>query len=229
MLCVLNSLGTPHTKSFGVPKLSGKVQFNGSNYLSTTQNLAIGSGQFTIEFWLKPQRANTNQQGYVGSGNGSSGWAIYMSYAQDNKISFKIEGGTNHLSSSIPTAGSWMHIAVQRNGANRIQIYIDGVLNYTSATTDTSNLTTTLGYVIGRAYSTVAGVNAQNGTQIAGLRMSNIARYSANFTPSQNQIPHGTNTYAVFNFKSSSTFLQTENNAYSLTNNSAVSWVSGFP
>lgn len=229
MLCALNSLGTPHTKSFGVPKLSGKVQFNGSNYLSTTQNLAIGSGQFTIEFWLKPQRANTNQQGYVGSGNGSSGWAIYMSYAQDNKLSFKIENGTNHLSTHIPTAGSWMHIAVQRNGANRIQIYINGVLNYTSATTDTSNLTTTLGYVIGRAYSTVAGVNAQNGTQIAGLRMSNIARYSANFTTSQNQIPHSGNDYAVFNFKSSSTFLQTENNAYSLTNNSAVSWVSGFP
>lgn len=229
MLCALNSLGTPHTKSFGAPRLNAKIQFNGSNYLSTTQNLAIGSGQFTIEFWLKAQRANINQQAYVGSGNGSTGWAIYMSYAQDNKISFKIEGGTNHLSSSIPTAGSWMHIAVQRNGANRIQIYIDGVLNYTSATTDTSNLTTTLGYVIGRAYSTVAGANAQSGTQITGLRMSNVARYSANFTTSQNQIPHSGNDYAVFNFKSSSTFLQTENNAYSLTNNGAVSWVSGFP
>ena len=229
MLSLLSSVGTPATKSFGAAPLTGKVQFNGSNYLSTAQNLAIGTGQFTIEFWVKPQRANINQQGYFGTGNGSAGWAIYMSYAQDNRISFKIENGLNHNSNYIPTANEWIHVAVQRNGSNRIQIYINGVLQYTSSANDTTNLTTTSGYVLGRAYATASFGNVQSGTQMTAVRLSNIARYSANFTPTQTQIPHGTNTYAVFNFKDSSTFLSTENNAYSLTNNGAVTWVSGFP
>ena len=228
MLCSLASIGGIRRVG-GAAKLSGKVQFNGSNWLSTINTFAIGTSQFTIEFWVKPQTAASGCC-FWGAGSNTAGWGIYYNhYSAGGTFSFFNESGVTHNSGFSPTMNTWYHIAVQRNSANRIQIFINGTLVYTSSTTYTANLSFTGGYVFGRSYTNNTSNTCPSGTQITGFRASNIARYSANFTASTDQIQHGTNTYIVFNFKDSSTFLQAENQAYSLTNNGSVTFVSGYP
>lgn len=228
MLNSLASIASHHTKQFGGAKLSGKVQFSGTNSLTTIQSIAFGTTQFTVECWVKLGNVSTSGQCFIGFGTSTAGFGIYYNHFSDARFSLSNETGSKFAGTSVPVANTWYHIAIQRNSGNRIQVFINGILESTSASTYTANLSMT-GYQIGKSYSNNASNPVSSGTQITGIRFSNIARYSANFTPSPNQIPHGLNTFVVFNFKDATTYLQAENNAYSLTNNGSVTWVSGYP
>jgi len=140
-----------------------------------------------------------------------------------------------HQSTVNFVLNQWVHVAVVREPSTGIiKIYQNGTNVYTSTAVYTSFSTGTQGYVFGRQYTNVAGNYMRAGCQLTGIRISTLCRYTANFTPVAEEIPHTTSDYAIFNFKNSTNFLSTENGAYSMTNNTvapfaAVTFVAGFP
>ncbi len=106
-------------------------------------NLDFGTGNFTVEYWVKKRAASNgfdNMAGvckwnFGGSSPGQNEWSLAMgTNANDNNPAFNIESGTTTYgvgSSVAMSVGTWHHIAGVRNGTN-LHIYLDGVLRGTT-------------------------------------------------------------------------------------------------
>jgi hypothetical protein len=111
--------------------------FDGTgDYLSIAANSAIdlGSGDFTIEFWVRPAAKTNAVDAVFGYGNYScmfyhdgTNWTLEMSST----------GSSNQLVITCTvTLNTWQHIAIVRNGSS-IVVYKDGVSSATGTFTGT--------------------------------------------------------------------------------------------
>lgn len=111
--------------------------FNGTNAaISVTSGTAFTmTGDFTVEFWIRPT-AFTNNYGCVlanGSGTWTAGNRFIMMYGSGtggtaNKIGFGGNGVTSTVTSSTALAiNTWYHVVVVRKGTV-LAVYVDGVL-----------------------------------------------------------------------------------------------------
>ena len=87
------------------------------------------------------------------------------------------------------TANTWQHVALVRNGTN-LQIYIDGTARGTPSTTDNLNYSHASYILIG----VDEAFNRDGNGYIDEYRVSNIARYTGNFTPSGSAFVNDSNT-----------------------------------
>ena len=151
-------------------------------------NLQLGTGNFTIEFWLY-LGATGAARGLVAKGTASTGWLV--STDASNKVVFTY--ATSTITSSGALAGStWYHIAVVREGtgSNQTKIYINGT-NDGTGTVSTDFNQTSIMYV---------GANRTGGDALNGyiddLRITKgVARYTANFTPPAAAFPTSGTAY----------------------------------
>jgi hypothetical protein len=150
------------------------------DYLTVNNSAGILSfnttQDFTFEAWCR--FANTNTYFTIFSGPGQTG-SFQLARVDDNTVRV---GRTNvawdaFSTGSATTANTWQHIAASRSNGT-LRIFVNGVSVHSSANTQSYPLTTTMG--IGG--DTVYG-SSSNG-YIDEVRVSNIARYTANFTPS---------------------------------------------
>ena len=169
--------------------LSASLFLDGTNdYISLPNHdsLDLGSGDFTIEMWIRP--------GTVSHGRGI--WGLDSGAGSNPKAFFRINGtselqfSSHHIGGSnidIVTSGAnitadqWAHIAVVRSGTTA-KIYVDGVEKGTGTLTDniTVAATTTIGY-IGEGSSYFHGY-------IDEVRITpKTARYTSGFTPPTEQ------------------------------------------
>jgi hypothetical protein len=111
--------------------------FDGTgDYLSIAANSAIdlGSGDFTIEFWVRPAAKTNAVDAVFGYGNyacmfyhNGTNWTLEMSST----------GSSNQLVITCAvTLNTWQHIAIVRNGSS-IVVYKDGVSSATGTFTGT--------------------------------------------------------------------------------------------
>jgi hypothetical protein len=173
---------------------TGSMEFDGSgDYLTipSTQDVAVGSGDFTIECW-----ANFS---VVGSGNGQGLFQFSNGYlnSQEGKgpgiginnsngqwyIYYGAGTNLNTTLGSSPSADTWYHVAFVRT-SGVIKIFIDGTqtgsdISYSGNYTDT-HLT------IGGWYS----VSFLLTGYIDDFRITKgVARYTADFTPPTDALP----------------------------------------
>lgn len=158
-------------------------------YLSSADNAAFefGSEDFTIDCWV---RFNTlpgpavnaffvskwlttgAQRCFYWGYNGTDGWSFR--YSNDGTTSTLL---TNTL--STPSASTWYHVAVVRSGTS-IYWFVDG-----GQVGGTDAISGTL--FNGTAALNVGAFNAGTGGWIDGwideVRISKVARWTANFTP----------------------------------------------
>ena len=132
--------------SYSTSTNGGSGYFNGStDYLSVADNAALqmGTGDFTIEFWLNFNSLSNYQtifdKGYtnagalaIQTGNGTGGLIIYMN------------GSAVITESSGGTVGSWVHYALVRNGSS-VTLYRNGVSVGSASNSTNLNNTATLG------------------------------------------------------------------------------------
>ena len=146
---------------------------------------AFGSGDFTIEFWL---RAATTP---VGSGAGIVGFTdalspILINHAASTALTVYLssDGATYNIASGISigtiATGQWYHVALVRYGSS-FKGYIDGVgtavATSASALFDSANALTLGQNISGFGASKFDG-------WIDDFRITKgVARYTANFTP----------------------------------------------
>jgi hypothetical protein len=165
----------------------GSISFdgNGDYLLFPASNLyRFGTGPLTVEFWFYPLSSLTNA-GIVDmrassasntgllirQGDGSSsGTVIYCWLGSPASTTAATQTGLN--------INQWNHIAVVRDNSNNLTVYVNGSGGTPVARsidlTDTNCL-------VGAFNGATSSPNAING-YIDDLRISRMARYTANFT-----------------------------------------------
>lgn len=178
---------------------SGSIYFNGTNgYLSAADSTDwnFGTGDFTIEFWVNftsvPAAA-----GLVNRGQNNQFEIIFSS----NGLHFFIGGGAAIIDAAFtPTTNTWYHIAAIRFGT-ACNIYVNG----TSIGSGTSGANASGSNPILVGAETVIA-NFFNGF-IDELRISNIARWTGNFSPPGGQYTGSTYEYYLYvNTNNNATF-----------------------
>jgi hypothetical protein len=164
-----------------------------SDYLSVPgfSDLAFGTGNFTLEAWVR-QSARSDAMTIFdtrNSGNTSGGFVLYM--RADNVMELYWNSAYASSANPLPTVNTWYHVAVSRSGT-ALKVFVDGTA--VISVTDSQNHSAAGPFIIGQDFQlTGTPGNSWNG-YIDEVRFSNIARYTANFTPSASAFVNDTNT-----------------------------------
>lgn len=163
-------------------KFGQVIAFTGSNYLTTPANadFNVGTGDFTIECWVKLTNASAYQF-LLGNDQNAAGYMM-LAFNQNNNVGYVSLGRAGvawqiNFTGHGMTNDVWYHLAISRkNSANRC--FINGV-QIGSTVTDSTNW----------AFNNL-WIGAQSGGPtltgaIRELRITNgVARYTGKFTPS---------------------------------------------
>lgn len=146
--------------------------FPGTNgYLSVNHpNLALGTGNFTIEMWLFAATSRPNN-GILSFGTSDSIFTVILSAVSN----FLRVVATN--TSSIPL-NTWFHVAYVREGigTNQAKLYLNGTLiNQAIDNTSYSQTFYNIGVYFSSAYCW--------GGNIDNFRVTKAVRYLTNFNP----------------------------------------------
>jgi hypothetical protein len=161
--------------------------FDGTgDYCISYGNFTLGTGDWTIESWVRPQTtAETNN--YLCDLRSNSGPTIAI-IMDSNKLGYRIFYGGSVVTGGTLTADTWNHIAMVKSGTT-IYTFTNGVLSntYTSVTT---NYPVCSSIVIGARFSISEFFNGH----MDEFRVSDSARYTAAFTPSTTPFQSDANT-----------------------------------
>lgn len=177
---------------------NGSIFFNGTNaYITVRQarvtaaNILPVLGDMTTEVFIRPTAFTALQVVLFISGNGSGYAAVRLDIAATTGIPTVYISSTGAAwaatltSSTALTAGNWAHIAVVRN-AGTFTLYLNGV----SVATSTAVAISTALLAAATTYiSTPNAASSFFNGYMYGLRISNVARYTANFTPPTGPYP----------------------------------------
>lgn len=180
---VLETLGNAQVSTSVVKYGSGSLAFDGTGdylRLPTSPNLGVGTGDFTIEFWIY-RSANGNQ---IIFDQRSTATQVALCIFNDGNdiIRFFVNGSNVITGGTIPLA-TWTHFALCK--ANSLtRMFFNGA-QVGSTYVDTNNYVTNPLF-IGAQFDTASGVNGY----LDDLRITKgVARYLSNFTPPQVALP----------------------------------------
>ena len=164
-------------KKFG----TASVEFDGTGdylRLEPTTLQALGSGNFTVEFFLRATNVATTQVfiDFRNNSNTNTALAVYVSSL------FKFYAGTSEIIIGAISNNTWHHIAIVRNGST-ITSYIDGTAGGTES--NTNNLTCEK-LTIGANWNTDYPMTGY----IDEFRITKSARYTSNFTAPSKEFPN---------------------------------------
>jgi hypothetical protein len=165
----------------------GSVSFDGSGdalQIPNTTDTNFGTGDFTIEAWIKTGSTASPAviiQDY-GSPGSANGWIFRQDATNNNKLELIVFDGSDSngykvTGTSIITDNEWHHVAATREGTT-IKVFVDGVQE--ASATNSFNITSTQDAYIGMHYN---GAYPFDG-YISNLRIiKGTALYTSNFTP----------------------------------------------
>ena len=154
---------------------------------ATNTNWAFGTGDFTVECWIR--KTANGPDGYDnvistadGAGSGTGGWWIEMSTSRGLDVHFSTATVMTATNTGWATDGTWHHVAMARSGT-ALAFYIDGTSVATA--TNSSDIA-----------QTVLRIGQENIYEYAGyideIRITKgVARYTANFTAPTAAFPVG--------------------------------------
>jgi hypothetical protein len=156
--------------------------FDGTgDYLSIPDaaSLRFGTGDFTIEAWVKNDATAANNDTLIAKGSGAFAngeWNLYIDNTNGDFV-FRYST-TSYLTSSgsVVADGTWQHIAVCRIGT-AMKMYVDG--SEVASATHSGDFNTTAQLVIG---GLGPGAGDFKG-RIDELRLLDVGVYSGAFTP----------------------------------------------
>lgn len=166
--------------------------FNGSGARLTiaagTADLNFGSGDFTVEAWVRPTSLSGNKYLAIGQGDlatveGSS-WAMTLNGANSDLY---VGSSVYSAAPPVPPVGEWSHVAWAREGST-FRTFLNGVIvgSVGSVSGAINNGATTYPNAIA---ALPTGSSSFDG-HIDSVRITKgVARYTANFTPPSGPFP----------------------------------------
>ena len=157
----------------------------------------FGSGDFTIDCWI---RINVVKNEVVFShtvtGAANCKMKLLISANLLRFVVFDLSDNiiVNFTNDFIPSVNVWYHLAVVRNGSTWT-IYIDGV-GGTPATSSETLPDYTDNFIIGSMLESGSSLNDFDGW-IEEFRISNVARWTVNFTPPSSEYSVSVETFSA--------------------------------
>jgi hypothetical protein len=188
--------------------------FDGSgDHLAIPNNtaFAFGAGSLTVEAWINTG-VRTDFQSIIGTfDGGSNAWYIHTNAS--GTITYGLSASAPYVASVQVCDNNWHHVAMVRNGASDLRLYVDGVL--ADSRTDSSQPTPAAEIRIG---SLSSGATRFFTGYISNARVvKGTAVYTANFTPSATPLTAITNTSLLT--CQSNRFIDNSTNNFAVTRN----------
>lgn len=189
----VTAMGNAQVSTTQVKFGTGAYTSNSLNgYLKVTpyNDFAFGRRDFTVEFWFYPTNISSQQSFFGTRPYATNGAYPAMFMYNTGSLGFYTAGGYRITTTIRPTLNAWNAIALVRSGTV-LTYYINGVNAGGQWATDTTN------YL---AASCEFGSDDYfpGGSPIKGymdeIRVSNIARYTANYTPATQPFTNDVNT-----------------------------------
>ena len=166
---------------------TGSMSFDGTGdwlICADTINQQFNLGDFTLEGWVYLNAIGVAYS-IVSKGASATGWSVGITAANKLQISYTAASltGTTSL-----VASTWYYFTAVRLGTaiGNIKIYLNGVLDGSSASAVNDNFNQTTSMYVGASRT---GTTPLNG-YIDDLRVTKgVARYTANFTPPTAPLP----------------------------------------
>jgi hypothetical protein len=177
---------------FGTASWWQSAEYFGYNYADITQLASIGTGDFTIECWVRRQDNPTATKAHI-----CTVTDVYGIYYDETNSSFRLNtssGETDRITGGSISLNTWTHLAVVRS-SGVIKLYINGTQTGSNYS-DTQNLNTAVGFLIGTSRD---GDRSWVGW-IDEFRFSKTARYTANFTAPTEAFTNDSNTILLTHF-----------------------------
>ena len=186
MMNDLETVGNAQISTSVVKYGTGSLAFDGTgDYLTgpSTPAIALGSGAYTVEFWLYKDSTGSGERGIFQTQTASLyGLSIFADgttiYIDERTNSFN--GSDPRISGTI-SQDTWIHVAVcrQTGTSGTLRVFVNGTQIGSSVTSNLRNLTSAGPIIVG---NTAVATNPLKG-YIDDFRITNgYARYTANFT-----------------------------------------------
>ena len=174
------------TGTGGRTALDGSVAFLGDKdalQVPAGSDFAYGTGDFTIEAWIRPQGVTSGEAKGIfcqtQSGND------YVKFFINSDKTVKATFGSDTITGGMVEVGSWSHVAVTR-ASNTVKVFVNGVASSgTSVTTDFTD--TTRKPTIGQ-YTHSFGTLEYYGYISNFHIVKGTALYTTDFTPSTSKL-----------------------------------------
>jgi len=159
-----------------------------------TDEFVFGTGDFTVECWVSRSSSAT---GAILSQYEVRGWIMQVDSTNVIKWRDQYDGTSNMTgTTTISTDGTWYHVAVTRESGT-FRMFVDGELEVTNVASynyDTTYMTED--FLVGRySNGNSSGLNGN----VDDIRISNTARYTADFTPPTERLESDANTKLLLN------------------------------
>ena len=174
----LTLTGSPAIKSFNPFRRNSAttMYFDGTgDYLTSTLS-ALGSGDFTIEYWIYPT-ADVNQYIFVLGTNWGDGTGVQI-INYSGQLSMQVGSASSIALLANPAINTWYHHAVVRSGSS-VKFYVNGVASAVTLTTSTDLTATAFKLGHGTAGSWASFIGYMSDLRIT----KGVARYTTTFTP----------------------------------------------
>ena len=126
------------TGTGGRNAIDGSVFFDGNYDGLAIPSIALGSGDWTIEFWFySTKEGSVDCHIYDGRGTGSAGSAYpIIKFDDEERVSFYTTGAIRIQGSTVVDLGSWNHVALVKNSSTTT-LYLNGVSEGTYSDSNT--------------------------------------------------------------------------------------------
>ena len=166
------------------------VEFDGTNdqlLLDTNSDLAFGTGDFTIELWLKPQTLGYTVFFDMRPNPAATQGAYPVLYYENDKLRYYANSG-DQITGNKLSKDQWQHIAVSRSGTST-KMFLNGIQQGSTYSDSTNYLNgdTTIGQRsngAGDFHGYISNVRCVKGTAV----------YTSSFRPPTEPLTNITNT-----------------------------------
>ncbi|MDM8530768.1 LamG domain-containing protein [Anaerolineales bacterium HSG25] len=152
------------------------LHFDGTDDIVDAGDLAIldGVSQYTIETWVKFDSFSSWDTVFAKRTSSSDRAVVLQSYDSSGTIGVAVDYGYGESTTGLLSTGTWYHIAIVYDGtqtgdANRLKLYVDGVLQ-TLSFGGTVPATTPAGsssrLVLGSEYNSTSAVSGSSGVAV---------------------------------------------------------------
>lgn len=174
---ILETVGNAQASQTQTKFGASSMYFDGTGdylQLPATPNLSFGTGDFTVEFWVRFDSIAADR-GFLGS---SAGGYDFVWRTSTGLNLGRINTAFDNTFAWSPSINVWYHVAYSRSGTS-LKVFVDGAQVGTTATNSNSYDAVTAAIIGG---STTAD-RLMNGYLDDFRITKGVARYTANFTP----------------------------------------------